>query len=161
MACPPTLSHFQRWISKGPLQLVERLPITTATVTPNLITGIPCTVFCHKKRTQSKRTHTNVSNLHILEPPWPMGSWGPYYPNDTYPNSWEIEIVTVSDQHFPDKDPMFLAITNLLTNNWINLKWKIYFISASCYCFEHIPICVTDSTKWLVTQDSGIIHSNI
>ena len=139
MACPPTLPHFQSWISRSPLQLDKSLPITITTVTPNLITGIPCTVFCYKNRRQSKRIQTNVSHLYILEPPWPMGT----------------EIATVSDQHLPDKDPMFL------TNNWRNLKWKIYFISASCYCFEHIPISIIDSSELLVMQDSSIIHNNI
>ena len=120
--------------------------MTISTVTPYFITGTPCTVFCYKKRRQSKRTQTNVSNLYIWELPWPMVSEGLIYPTGMYPNSWEIEIAMVSDKHLPDKDHMFLAITNLYSNNWRNPKWKIYFISASCYCFEHTPICVTDST---------------
>ena len=42
-----------------------------------------------------------------------MGSEGLIYPTGMYPNSWEIEITTVSDKHLLDKDPMFLAITSL------------------------------------------------
>ena len=159
MSCPPTLPHFQHWMSRGPLQLDKCLPTTISTVTPNFVTGTPCTVFCYTNRRQSKRTQTNVTNLYIWQPPWPMGPDGLIYPTGMYPNSWEIEIVMVSDKHLPDKDHMFLAITNLHSNNWRNPKWKIYFISASCYCFEHTPICVTDSTEWLVTQDSSIINN--
>ena len=91
----------------------------------------------------------------------PQDLWGPYVPHWCVPQlirNWN----NISKwPAFACKDPIFLATTNLLTNDCRYLKLEIYFIYAGCWCFEHTPICVTDSAEWLVTQDSSIIHHNI
>jgi hypothetical protein len=86
---------------------------------------------------------------------------GRIYPTGVYSNSWQIETAMVSDQHLPDKDPVFPATTNLLPNDGRNPKRKIYLINAACCCSEHTPICVTDSTEQLVMQESSFIPDNM
>lgn len=91
----------------------------------------------------------------------PQDLWKPYLPHWCVPQLKGNWNKIGKWPTLATKDPIFLATSNLLTNDCRNLKLEIYFISAGCWCFEHTPICVTDSTEWLVTQDSSIIHHNI